>query len=593
MARTYASAGDLKNAIAFQRRADAIIEMQLGLNLVIGSERQKLALVNSVAERTDRTISLNLREAPGDPDASALAALVLLQRKGRVLDAMTDCFAAVRQRVSDTGDQKLLDQLRATTAQLARLALTAPEDSRADAAGHADARQDQIEALEAEKDRLEAELSAHNAEVRAELRSVTLPAVQYAVPEEAALVEFAVFRPFDPRAERNAEAYGVPHYAAYVVRTRGTPIGIDLGPASAIDAAVEALRQSLGDPRRTDVKPRARAVDELVLRPLRASFGAATRLLISPDGDLNLVPFEALVDEQSHYLIERYAIGYLSSGRDLLRMQVARHELTTPVIVADPLYGEPTLTSLNRPSLDRSGLNRSGLNRPGVKPVSLRTSRRSVTTGEDVSTMYFAPLANTAVEGRAIKALFPEATLLTGRRATKAALAQVAAPSMLHIASHGFFLQGPPRSGLGADNPLLRSGLALAGANLSRERNDDGILTALEASGLNLWGTRLVTLSACDTGVGEVRNGEGAYGLRRAFVLAGAETLVMSLWPISDYVTRETMTAYYTGLRAGLGRGDALRQAKLAMLKQKPRQHPFYWASFIQSGEWAGLDGTR
>jgi CHAT domain-containing protein len=132
----------------------------------------------------------------------------------------------------------------------------------------------------------------------------------------------------------------------------------------------------------------------------------------------------------------------------------------------------------------------------------------------------------------------------------------------------------------------------LAGANLARDRHEN-ILTALEASGLNLWGTKLVTLSACDTGIGEVRNGEGVYGLRRAFVLAGTETLVMSLWPVSDSVSRETMVTFYSGLRAGLGRGDALRQAKLAMLKRRSRQHPFYWASFIQSGEWASLDGRR
>jgi CHAT domain-containing protein len=100
-------------------------------------------------------------------------------------------------------------------------------------------------------------------------------------------------------------------------------------------------------------------------------------------------------------------------------------------------------------------------------------------------------------------------------------------------------------------------------------------------------------LSACDTGMGEVQNGEGVYGLRRAFVLAGAETLVMTLWPVSDSITREPMAAYYAGLRAGLGRGDALREAKLAMLKRPDRRHPFYWASFIQSGEWANLDGKR
>jgi CHAT domain-containing protein len=100
-----------------------------------------------------------------------------------------------------------------------------------------------------------------------------------------------------------------------------------------------------------------------------------------------------------------------------------------------------------------------------------------------------------------------------------------------------------------------------------------------------------VTLSACDTGIGEVRNGEGVYGLRRAFFLAGAETLVMSLWPVSDYVTRQMMTGYYRGLKEGLGRGEALRRAQLSMLARQNRRHPFYWASFIQAGDWRTLDG--
>ncbi|HKD44342.1 MAG TPA: CHAT domain-containing protein, partial [Candidatus Angelobacter sp.] len=148
-------------------------------------------------------------------------------------------------------------------------------------------------------------------------------------------------------------------------------------------------------------------------------------------------------------------------------------------------------------------------------------------------------------------------------------------------------------AGVKVENPLLRSGLALAGANLDTGAQNGGILTALEASSLDLWGTKLVTLSACDTGLGDVKNGEGVYGLRRAFFLAGSETLLMSLWPVSDRATRDMMTAYYTGLKKGLGRGEALRQAELGMLKRKGRQHPFYWASFIQSGEWANLDGQR
>ncbi|MBA3513230.1 MAG: CHAT domain-containing protein [Pyrinomonadaceae bacterium] len=173
---------------------------------------------------------------------------------------------------------------------------------------------------------------------------------------------------------------------------------------------------------------------------------------------------------------------------------------------------------------------------------------------------------------------------------------------------HGFFLSEPGAVATGSveqvatrgintnakiENRLLRSGLALAGANLRGGAGDDGILTALEASGLNLWGTKLVVLSACDTGLGEVRNGEGVYGLRRAFVLAGAESLVMSLWPVSDYSTRKLMTDYYRNLKQGLGRGAALRQVQLDLLRRNRQLHPFYWANFIQSGEWANLDGRR
>jgi CHAT domain-containing protein len=568
IARTYAAAGDLANALVFQHRADAIIETQFALNLAVGSERQKLAFVNNMSERTDRTISLHLRDAPGNADAGALAALVVLQRKGRVLDAMTDTFAAVRQRVVDPADCMLLDELdelNATTTELARLALNPPADLRAEE------RANSMKKLETRKERLEATLSEHSAELRARMHPVTVEAVQAAMPEDAVLIEFAAFRPFDPKAERNAEAYGPPHYAAYVVRKSGPPVGRDLGEARVIDDMFDGLRRALRDPARADVKERARAIDERVMRPLRASFGDANRLLISPDGPLNLVPFEALVDEHGCYLIQHYAISYLTSGRDLLRMQVPRTSRSNPVVVADPIFGEPAT---------------------GAEPP-----------------IYFAPIGGTAAEARAIKALFPETTVLTGRLASKATIQHLEAPRILHIASHGFFLQGeangdqaPPAANSGTRsitgsrniaNPLLRSGLALAGANLTRADHADGILTALEASGLDLWGTKLVTLSACDTGVGEVRNGEGVYGLRRAFVLAGAETLVMTLWPVSDSITREPMAAYYAGLRAGLGRGDALREAKLAMLKRSDRQHPFYWASFIQSGEWANLDGKR
>ena len=138
------------------------------------------------------------------------------------------------------------------------------------------------------------------------------------------------------------------------------------------------------------------------------------------------------------------------------------------------------------------------------------------------------------------------------------------------------------------ENPLLRSGLALAGANTWRKKGslppeaEDGILTAEDVSGLDLLDTELVVLSACETGLGEVQTGEGVFGLRRAFVLAGAKTLVMSLWKVPDRQTQELMVDFYRRVLEGQPRAEALRQAQLAMKSKYP--NPYYWGAFICQG---------
>jgi CHAT domain-containing protein/Tfp pilus assembly protein PilF len=588
IARTYMAMGDITSAIQFQARAETGQEVAVALDLVVGSERQKLAYVDDLAESSARTISLNLSFAPNDPGAANLATLVLLQRKGLVLDAMSDSFNALRQR-SNPEDQKLLDQLNSTVARLAKLALDGPGKM------EREEYRKELTSQEEEKEKLEAEISERSAEFRARSQTVTLAAIQAAIPTSAALIEFATYRPFDPKAVNNDEAFGQPHYVAYVLRREGPAQGKDLGDAKAIDNAVDAWRQALRDPQRKDAQQLARAVDEKVMRPVRALLGDATQLIVSPDGELNLIPLAALVDERGRYLIEHYSLSYLTSGRDLLRMQVARESRSSPLVVANPSFGEPATELFAKTNA-------------GVKSTTRNSRRRSITIGNDLSEVYFAPLDGTSLEAQSIRALFPDASVLTGAEATESAVKQVKAPRILHLATHGFFLAAPATAAIGSpppgersinasaeiENPLLRSGLAFSGANLRHgSNNDDGILTALEASGLNLWGTKLVVLSACDTGVGEVRNGEGVYGLRRAFVLAGAESLVMSLWPISDFTTRELMTNYYRNLKQGLGRGEALRKVQLDMLKRNPKLHPFYWANFIQSGDWTNLDGQR
>ncbi len=299
--------------------------------------------------------------------------------------------------------------------------------------------------------------------------------------------------------------------------------------------------------RRIDVKTPARALDERV-------HAAAARVARRRHASAHLAGRRS----ESHAV--RGADRRAGSVSDRTLRDELSHERTRSAAHAGAArYARPLRSS----SPIRCSANRRGRGRAG-RDVAL--ARRSVTSGAALSRLYFAPLSGSAAEARTIKALFPDATLLTGQSGD----------------------QGGGRAGEGAAHPAHRLARILserrAGHRPPRRirccdpawrwpaatsRSGDGILTALEASGLDLWGTKLVTLSACDTGVGEIRNHEGVYGLRRAFVLAGAETLVMSLWPVSDYITRDAMVGYYTRLRAGLGRGDALRQAKLAILKRR------------------------
>jgi CHAT domain-containing protein len=583
LAMNYESRGELVKAVAAEQRAARITEHELALNLAIGSERQKLAYLSMLPERTDQILSLSLGSAADVAQARELGATIVLQRKGRVQDAMAGHLSSLRQRIDAEG-QGLFDQWKETNTRLAGLVLGEPRD------GVSAEHQRRIRELEERREAIEEKLSRYSAEFHRWPQSVDAVSVQAALPPDAALIEFAVYRRMNPAARIPAEEFGPPRYAAFMVRRDRAVHARDLGDATEIKTEVARFREALRDPKRGDVYDLARAVDERVMEPLREALDGISQLLISPDGALNLIPFAALRDREARYLAQNYRMSYLTSGRDLLRFALPDQDPAGhPLIIADPLFDLPeTRTFARTGTRARTAVGSAG-------------PRRSVTTGADLSNVYFAPLAGASRESRTIAALFPQSTVLTGKQATKGALRSYPGPRILHIATHGFFLNDDTSKRAEADrasvetetgiqNPLLRSGLAFAGANVSSR---EGILTALEASGLNLSGTKLVTLSACDTGLGEVKNGEGVYGLRRALALAGAETLVMSLWPVSDLVTRELMTAYYTGLAQGQGRGEALRQVQLKMLKRKDRQHPFYWAGFIQSGEWANLDGQR
>jgi len=207
-----------------------------------------------------------------------------------------------------------------------------------------------------------------------------------------------------------------------------------------------------------------------------------------------------------------------------------------------------------------------------------------------------------------------DARVLSGRTATETSVKQSAVGRrVVHLATHGYFLQAPcdtaiagtrgvgglssqgPSQGF-VENPLLLTGLAFAGANLGTSarignRNDDGILTGEEVAGLNLQGTEWAVLSACDTGTGQIKAGEGVIGLRRAFQVAGVRTIIMSLWSVEDRSTQVWMRYLYDA-RFNQHRSsmDSVRDASVRVLKERRARrestHPFYWAAFVGAGDW-------
>jgi tetratricopeptide (TPR) repeat protein len=393
------------------------------------------------------------------------------------------------------------------------------------------------------------------------------------------------------------------------------------------------------------------ALRAAVFDRLTPALGGRTRLFIAPEGDLTRLPFEVLPTAEGCRVIDDYQISYVSCGRDVLRFGAsATGRPGQSLVVADPDFD---LETPIRPGPAPTGAGSSplpigrrvsvaatpmpltikvdyGTTVPGPGEPAMAMPSPSVPTLATIAQPAGRPsrdlergrgakgfhrLPGTRAEGERIAnrlgvSPWLDTTALEGR--LKAACHS---PWILHLATHGFFLhdqqRDPNREGRGLDfdfgefvggpggpgqlsgpmmeNPMLRSGLALAGANTwlkagnPPEEAEDGLLTAEDVTGLDLLATELVVLSACETGLGQVHVGEGVFGLRRAFVLAGAKTLVMSLWKVPDEPTRELMEDFYGRLLAGEGRAEALRQAQLAMKAKYPE--PFYWGAFICQGD--------
>jgi CHAT domain-containing protein/tetratricopeptide (TPR) repeat protein len=589
--------GRLGAALPLFTRAFAMSEQRLRREALDFSEARLASFLQFLRADEERLYAL-LRAHPENASARRLALSAALLVKGRSVEETADISRVVYRSLGPE-DRGTFERLRGLRTQLASLALQSPGSL------SLTAYQQQFEELAKQGDALEASLARRSAPLRA-LATLPSPAdivgrVAKALPRDGALIEFITYmdRPLvleasTPEPQHPSQL----RYLALVLFPDASIRALDLGPAEPIDSGALRLRAALAN-RDDTFQAHARALYKAAFQPLLPLLGKTRRLFLSTDGQLALVPFAALHDGE-RVLVETFDFTYLTSGKSLL----PRTEETVPaaavVVLADPDFNAPLHAPTGEVSVQ------------ATRSTSIERFFSTLAQAQEHRAWAAVPLPGTRQEAEAIQRLFSQAQLFLGPEATKERLLNLPPPGILHLATHGFFLEDastPAGSravgkfgALGEDpfaarppDPLLRSGLLLAGASApasgasspSHPPPESAVVTALELAGLNLWGTQLVVLSACDTGRGDVKLGQGVYGLRRAFVVAGAETVVMSLWKVKDDTTQQLMEAYYRNLLAGQGRATALREAMRWLRATRP--HPHYWAPFIALGRDAPL----
>ncbi|NMP12443.1 tetratricopeptide repeat protein [Cyanobacteria bacterium 150SLHA] len=533
--------------------------------------------------------------------------------------------------------QEIAEELRGLTQQLASMSLS-PE---------------QRQNLRTSKEGLEKQLYRLLPEL--EPRIVEVDQVANAIPSDGVLIEFQRYQPSDG-SKLDDEEWGEARYLALVLKPNGEIESVDLGLAKPIEDKIQqALRAS--EERLADAQELWAEVGQLVVKPLAKATADADTWFISPDAELNRIPFAALSAPQGDQLLgEAVNLRLLTTGRELL--DLAKGSKTAeqkPLVVANPNFDRgQTIKAFPRSTLLASN----------------GSQQRSAVLGSQ----RWIPLPGTAKEGKAISEL-TDGQLLMGERATALAVQQHAAPKVLHMASHAYFradhftgvglylkneagdlvtsptdkrtpaakagvlandvivsIDGNSTKGMSVDdavqlirgpegtqvtlglrrkgkviqvqlirarieeeqteNPLLRSGIVLAGANQpNANSNDDGYLTALEVAKLDWQGTEMVVISGCESGKGEIQAGEGVYGLKRAIAVAGARSSLLSLWKVDDAATAAFMESFYERLKAGVGRADALAATQQEFREHKIPgwRHPYIWAAFQLSGDWTPI----
>jgi CHAT domain-containing protein/Tfp pilus assembly protein PilF len=537
---------------------------------------------------------LSLLAMSESPDSARNILNVSLQRKGLLLKIASE-IEQVTQMLDKPELNELSQKLMDKKKKLASLTLSGPEST-----GPTEFLL-RIEKLENEIEELQGELGRASIRFKTTEQKISPESIVSQLGEQDILLDYFIFMNHSQGKRQLAAVVAQKTHSDQLSYSK-----VVFDDMAEIDRWIENYRTTIQDEDadEEEILEEGFVLYEKIWQPLIDHFNEKTSIYLVPDGMLNILPFDALVDDEEEYIIQTYDLKMLSSGRDLL-LSKAQYEKGVFMIIAGPDYNSDYLIKTETvQSIKRKRKSR------GKRNAELLKGLRMASFG--MRGLSFSPLPGAEREGQEIDALCKK------ERSTKLYLKNKAeeellrhmkqAPDILHIATHGFFLKSqekltkrlvklqrsmdplkliPPPG----DNPLLRAGLAFSGINKNAQflgeidTDNDGVLTAIEVLGLNLFGTRLVVLSACETGLGEIHVGEGVYGLRRAFQEAGARTVINSLWEVSDQGTQRLMTALYKNILSGMSVRKAFRKAQLGMKNSIMWSHPYIWSAFFMVGQ--------
>jgi len=340
----------------------------------------------------------------------------------------------------------------------------------------------------------------------------------------------------------------------------------------------------------------ADSIYSLIWRPIDSLLKGIETVYYSPTGLLHTLSFSAVKYDDQQLLSDKYDLVYVSSTANIANPSNSTVNFTSGNVA---LYGGLQYDISSEKMLAESMLYRQSEN------IDLMAYNRSYTLTDSSRGGSWGYLKGTFLEAENIEKRLKKNQVLTtfyqgfeGNEESFKSLAGNNSPEIIHLATHGFFFPDPEKEKnkneiitsaeklvfKESDNPLIRSGLIMSGANLAwngsevPEGVDDGILTAYEVSGMNLFNTKLVVLSACETGLGDIKGSEGVYGLQRSFKMAGVDYLIMSLWQVPDRETSEFMTLFYKHLL----KTENIREAfSKTQKKMRKKYDPYFWAAFV------------